>query len=155
MSIEPAAWQYRGFNGQWFTAINEKHVRDYQAKTKCEIRPLFVADSFQNRVGAWMDKCFGPEISSDLKERNHRFLEEALELVQSCGAKKDEALMLVDYVYDRDQGEVNQEVGGVMVTLAALCLANGFDMRAAAETELARVWEKMEMIRSKQAGKPR
>jgi hypothetical protein len=41
-----------------------------------------------------------------------------------------------------------------MVTLAALCLANGFDMHAE-ETELARVWTKVEQIRAKQAAKPK
>ena len=41
-----------------------------------------------------------------------------------------------------------------MVTLAALCLAAGEDMHAAAEKELARVWTKVEKIRAKQAAKP-
>ena len=39
-----------------------------------------------------------------------------------------------------------------MVTLAALFLAHGIDMHSAAETELARVWTKVEQIRAKQAG---
>ena len=43
----------------------------------------------------------------------------------------------------------------MMVTLAALCLANGLDMHSAGETELARVWTKIEAIRAKQAGKPK
>lgn len=42
-----------------------------------------------------------------------------------------------------------------MVTLAALCLAQGLDMHAAGETELARIWTKLEQIRSKQAAKPK
>src|ERR1700729_2206748 len=36
--------------------------------------------SFQDRVDAWMFRCFGHAIAKDLTERNHRFLEEALEL---------------------------------------------------------------------------
>lgn len=111
--------------------------------------------AFQDRVKPWMDACFGPEISADKIERNHRFLEEALELVQACGCTAKEAHQLVDYVYGRDQCEINQEVGGVMVTLAALCLANGFSMHEAGETELARVWTKIETIREKQAAKPK
>lgn len=112
-------------------------------------------DSFQPRVQPWMMECFGPEIAADKIERNHRFIEEALELVQANGCTKSEAHQLVDYVYDRDQGDINQEVGGVMVTLAALCLAIGVDMHAAGETELARVWTKIDKIRAKQAAKPR
>ena len=112
-------------------------------------------DSFQNRVRPWMVECFGIMIAADPVERNHRFLEEAIELVQACGCTRDEAHQLVDYVYGRDVGEINQEIGGVMVTLAALCLANDLDMHEAGETELSRVWTKVDEIRAKQAAKPK
>jgi len=112
-------------------------------------------DGFQSRVKPWLMKCFGEKISADKSERNHRFLEEALELVQACGCTDNEAHQLVDYVYGRDVGEVNQEVGGVMVTLAAHCLAHGVDMHKEGETELARVWTMVEKIRAKQAAKPK
>lgn len=111
--------------------------------------------SFQQRVQPWMMECFGPAISADKQERNHRFLEEALELVQACGATQSEAHQLVDYVYGRLAGEKAQEVGGVMVTVAALCLANDLDMHQAGEVELARIWTKVEQIRAKQAAKPK
>ena len=111
-------------------------------------------EQFQSRVQPWMIDCFGPAIAGDREERNHRFLEEALELVQACGASANEAHQLVEYVYGRPVGEPAQEVGGVMVTLAALCLANGLDMHASGETELARIWTKVEQIRAKQAAKP-
>lgn len=109
---------------------------------------------FQVRVKPWMLECFGEVIAADRQERNHRFLEEALELVQSNQCTAREAHQLVDYVYGRPVGDPAQEVGGVMVTLAALCLAAGLDMHAAGETELARIWTKVEQIRAKQAAKP-
>lgn len=109
---------------------------------------------FQDRVGAWMLACFGPEISADKQERNHRFIEEALELVQACGCTAHEAHQLVDYVFDRPVGDRYQEVGGVMVTLAALCLAQGLNMHDNGETELKRIWTKVDQIRAKQAAKP-
>lgn len=112
-------------------------------------------DNFQQRVRPWMMACFGAEIAADGAERNHRFLEEALELVQSTGCTASEAHQLVDYVYGRPVGEPAQEVGGVMVTLAALCLAQGLDMHAAGEMELTRIWTKVEAIRAKQAAKPK
>src|ERR1019366_7187801 len=77
--------------------------------------------TFQRRLWPWMTECFGPTIPLDKMERNHRFLEEALELVQACYCTADEAHQLVDYVYGRPVGEKSQEVGGVVVTLAALC----------------------------------
>jgi NTP pyrophosphatase (non-canonical NTP hydrolase) len=113
--------------------------------------------SFQKRVHGWMMDCFSMEICRDRQERNHRFLEEALELVQACGCTASEAHQLVDYVYGRDQGDINQEVGGVMVTLAALCLANDIDMHQGGEIELARILQPaiMNKIRAKQASKPK
>ena len=113
------------------------------------------AQAFQQRVQPWMMACFGPAISADACERNHRFLEEALELVQSCGCTASEAHQLVDYVFGRPVGDKQQEVGGVMVTLAALCLAQDLDMHAAGDVELARIWTKVEAIRAKQAAKPK
>ncbi len=110
---------------------------------------------FQRRVQDWMMECFSMEVCRDHIERNHRFLEEALELVQACGCTASEAHQLVDYVWGRPVGEPTQEVGGVMVTLAALCLANDYDMHEAGETELERVWTKIEQIRAKQAAKPK
>jgi hypothetical protein len=120
-----------------------------------ETKPGAGGGQFQQRVRPWMLACFGEEIAGDRDERNHRFLEEALELVQSTGCTAYEAHQLVDYVYGREVGEPSQEVGGVMVTLAALCLANSLDMHANGETELARIWTKVEAIRVKQAAKPK
>jgi len=112
------------------------------------------AESFQSRVQPWMLSCFGPAITFDPHERNERFLEEALELVQAMDYTREQALKMVDYVYNRPKGEPYQEVGGVMITLAAFCEANQLNMNQCAEQELARVWTKVEQIREKQKGKP-
>ncbi|APR39986.1 hypothetical protein [Paraburkholderia sp. SOS3] len=114
-------------------------------------------EPFQARVQPWMLECFGADIAADKLERNHRFFEEAGELVQSCGMTREEAHALVDYTWSRPVGEPVQEVGGVMVTLAALCLASGLDMHAAGEIELARISAPATMakIRAKQAAKPK
>lgn len=111
-------------------------------------------EPFQFRVQPWLIECFGAEIARDKIERNHRFLEESLELVQALGCTQDEAHKLVDYVFGRPAGAPRQEVGGVMVTLAALCLASDLDMHACGDDELARVWTKVEQIREKQKRKP-
>jgi hypothetical protein len=112
--------------------------------------------SFQQRVGGWMRECFTPEIIADKLERNDRFIEEALELVQSLNYSAERAHALVDYVFGREKGEPSQEVGGVMVTLAALCNPNDLNMDMAAETELARILDPAIVlkIRAKQAAKP-
>ena len=111
--------------------------------------------TFQKRVVDWLISCFGEKITSDPVERNHRFLEEALELVQSGGLSESEAHQLVSYVYGRPIGELSQEVGGTIICLAALCSAHGVDLDQAGETELARVWTKIEAIRARRSLKPR
>ena len=110
--------------------------------------------SFQSRVQPWMSACFGEALAQDKAERNHRFMEESLELVQACGATAGEVHQLVDYVFGRAAGDRKQEVGGVMVTLAALCLAHELDMHGAGEEELALIWAKVDAIRAKRAAKP-
>jgi len=112
---------------------------------------------YQDEVRHWVLMCFGVEIANDVRERNFRFLEEALELVQANGATVDEARELVDYVFNRPIGEIPQEVGGVMVTLAALCSASKVNMYLEARRELMRINqpEIVEKIRAKQASKPK
>jgi hypothetical protein len=110
---------------------------------------------FQERVWPWMTACFSMEICRDIQERCHRFIEEALELVQACGTTEHEVRQLVEYVYGRPTGDKVQEIGGVMVTLAALCLAEDQNMHEAGEIELKRIWEKIDVIRAKQAAKPK
>lgn len=152
------------FEAVWnshFNISHEKHsdigpaIRECQEDFEIRTMASLSLRSFQPRVRPWMDACFGPEILADTTERNHRFLEEALELVQACGCTADESHQLVDYVFGRHEGDASQEVGGVMVTLAALCLAQSIDMHDAGETELARVWTKIDQIRAKQAAKPK
>jgi hypothetical protein len=108
---------------------------------------------FQRRVKRWVREAFGPKVAENRLERNHRFLEEALELVQANGCPAADAHQLVDYVYGRDIGGAHQEVGGVLVTLAALCCAYGIDMQKAGTDEIIRCWDNIDRIRAKQAAK--
>lgn len=111
--------------------------------------------SFQDGVAAWMQACFGPEITGDKLERGDRLLEEVFELLQSGDYPHDRINALQAYVYGRPKGEPFQEVGGVLVTLAAYCIAHNVDMHVCGGMELARVWTKIEQIRAKQAAKPK
>ncbi|MDR6102766.1 NTP pyrophosphatase (non-canonical NTP hydrolase) [Agrobacterium larrymoorei] len=110
--------------------------------------------AFQTGVTDWLFQCFGHKISSDKLERADRLIEEALELVQAVGYPEERVKALLQYVYSRPMGEPRQEVGGVMVTLAAFCWSYGIDLDEAAQTELARIWTKIDAIRAKQAAKP-
>ncbi len=110
---------------------------------------------FQLGVDSWMTACFTEEIKRDRLERVDRFLEEALELAQTEESfTKDRAHALVEYVFNRPVGHPPQEVGGVMVTLAAFCNISGINIQNEAAEELVRIWFKIDQIRAKQASKP-
>lgn len=111
--------------------------------------------TLQTRVRKWVVDCFGEEIADNVGERNERFIEEALELVQASGLPKEDVLMLVDYVYRRPAGEIYQEIGGVVVTLSALCSALNQPFLINGEIELSRIKGKIELIREKQKNKPK
>lgn len=110
--------------------------------------------SYQDRVAKWIAECLPKEAGADRIERAHRLLEEAIELAQACGTSKEDAMRLIDYVFDRPAGDQEQEVGGVMVTLAALCSAINISMASAADKELERNWSRISSIRHKNATKP-
>lgn len=111
---------------------------------------------FQRAVGFWVQTCFGKEVATDRMERAYRFLEEANELAQALGMTREDAHSLVDYTWNRPVGEASQEVGGVTVTLAALCEAVDIDVGRQAVNELDRVSSSamIERIREKQKTKP-
>lgn len=132
-----------------FWEIALRQMNDASESTQIEAE-----NTLQERVRPWGLECFGAHCLYDMDERNKRFLEESLELVQSTGLDRAQAHNLVDYVYDRSIGEPHQEVGGVMITLAALCLAQGLEMYTEGERELTRIWDKIDKIKVKQAAKP-
>lgn len=137
------------------TASEHHKAHREDAEREIRTRPIAIAaEPFQARVVKWLMACFGPVIATDRQERGDRLLEELFELLQSGGYDPARILPLRDYVWASDIGEPHQEIGGVMVTLAAYCNAHDLDMQAAAEDEIARVWTKVEKIRAKQAAKP-
>ena len=138
-----------GYQHDWHYVAGRVHVLAL-TPAALELMP------FQKRVAPWMQVCFGQKISADMAERCHRFFEEATEKVQAHGMTRSECYQLVDYTFNRPVGDPAQETGGVMVTLAALDLAAGIDMHAAADTEFRRINnpETIQKIRAKQAAKP-
>jgi hypothetical protein len=111
---------------------------------------------FQGRAMDWGKKCFGLTLATDLRERTHRFGEEAIELLQAYGMTRREVLGAVDYVFGRPVGDKHQEVGGVYTTLAMLCEADGIDMVGEGERDLLEIdnAETTERIHVKRRKKP-
>lgn len=111
-------------------------------------------EGFQARVHDWMTKCFARPDAMLPAQRSFRFIEEALELVQSSGTSREDVLRLVEYVYGRPAGVIDQEIGGVMVTLSGLATSFGLSMDYAGNAELARCEKNTEKIRAKDLAKP-
>lgn len=105
------------------------------------------------RCLSWLRIVFGND--TDKEERALRFGEEALELIQSLGVTREQAADLVTQVFDKPVGETEQELGGVMVTLASLCAVAELDAEQAFETEFDRCEqpETIEKIKNKHANK--
>ncbi len=148
----------RHLAGAAMTPENEAHVR-WAIRHLSRFLGLSaiedaIRSTFQERVQDWLIRCLGTDAALDPMQRNQRFLEEALELVQARGCTESEALQLVRYVYARPSGEVAQEIGGVMLSLAGLCAASSHNMTECGERELARVCGRMDEVRAKHELKP-
>jgi NTP pyrophosphatase (non-canonical NTP hydrolase) len=111
--------------------------------------------SFQIRVANWVLHCFGPLSIRNKPERIMRFCEESIELAQACEMTKQEVIMMVEYVYSKNPGEVKQEIGGVMTTLAALCSSHDLNLQEIGDKSLQDCWERVDEIRRKNLNMPR
>jgi len=96
-------------------------------------------DRRQAEVAAWVERVFGAE-SLATEERALRFVEEAVELAQASGLSAERVRAVAEHVYARPTGEVAREVGGVGVTLIALCAVLGVSAEDEEAAEVARVF---------------
>ena len=123
--------------------------------------------SFESTVRQVLDKVFAEDVAKAgllrtvpqhhmRGERTQRFLEEAFELAQAIGAVSAEQVhKLVDYVFDRPQGKLEQELGGAYVSLRALAETLGLNAGEAGLRELKRIQvpSVQERMRRRQAEK--
>lgn len=139
-------WDWASTNG-----IHEPTHWAYQD----EPIPTVLPPTFQQGVAKWMEECFVASLYSNMTERGDRFLEEVLEMLQAHGYPFERISTLADYVYKRPVGDPEQEVGGVMITLAGFCYIAGHDMQALGDRELERINqpEVKAKIQAKQAAK--
>lgn len=109
---------------------------------------------FQDAVARWVVECFGLKSASDRRERSLRFIEEAIELVQATGLTEAEVRRVAQYVFSRNVGRVADEIGGTIITLAALCEAEDKRLMKCALYTLDSCQERTDAIRVKNMGKP-
>lgn len=96
----------------------------------------------QKRLMDWARAAFGESDATRLAQRGIRLLEEATEAFQACGGTAELVHRLVDYVFGRPIGELNQEIGGVSVALLVLAEAAGLDASTEENREIERILAK-------------
>lgn len=96
-------------------------------------------DNRQWVVLDWARRCFTNAPVDDAHERALRFIEEAAELTQAIGLPIEHVNRVVDHVYGKPVGELQREVGGVGVTLLALCEVLKLSADECEKKEIARV----------------
>lgn len=108
-------------------------------------------NQFQNDMAAWGLEVLGSMTMNDQRVRAYRFLEEALELAQACGVTTDNVDSLVDYTFAHPVGEVDDEIGGTLATIALLATSFGYNLDLCAAKQLSKIQEtaKIAKIRSK------
>jgi len=114
------------------------------------------ATDFEDETFEWFEKAFPEPKWNNLDERCCRFLEEAIELVQSLGLSKHDCEQLIKQVYNQPKGNPDQEVGGVMITLNILCSSHKLTnpiCSGVMELDHINEPETIEKIRAKQAFK--
>ena len=116
---------------------------------------MSVWDDYQNDCRSWALQAFDYQVVYNDTERAQRVLEEAVEVAQSMGMGRAEAHAIVDWKMDGQRGDIQQEIGRLLVCIAVLCSARAIDMRTCGLNELASAHERIDQIREKQKRKPK
>ena len=96
----------------------------------------------QTTAHQWCVAAFGEGHATSVPQRGVRLAEEAVEAAQAAGVPREMVHQLVDYVYDREPGELRQELGGLGITILALAAAAGLSADKCERDELTRVLSK-------------
>ncbi len=99
-------------------------------------------DYRQRSAATWAAISFGASNATSASQRALKFLEEAVELYQAAGGDLATGHRLLDFVFGRPVGEIEQELGGAGLTLLLLANAAGLSADDAERLELDRVLSK-------------
>lgn len=94
--------------------------------------------SRQTDILDWVKRTFGQQTLTK-EERYRRFIEEAVELGQALDIPSQDIIRIVEVVYSKPKGIISQEIGGVGLTLEALCAFLHFSLYYETEYEFNRV----------------
>ena len=98
-------------------------------------------DARQATVFQWCIAAFGSD-QANITQRALRLLEESIEAYQAAEGDRAMGHELLNYVFDRPPGEIQQELGGVGIGVLALAAAAGCSADEAERREVDRVMSK-------------
>ncbi|MBP2498351.1 NTP pyrophosphatase (non-canonical NTP hydrolase) [Methylobacterium sp. PvP062] len=101
----------------------------------------YTRDKRQVVVKDWITRVFGLR-TLNLRFRAERVLEEALELAQAAGYPQEKIAGLTAKVYANPPGALRQEVGGLGISVLALCETAEISADECEEAEILRVLSK-------------
>ncbi len=111
-------------------------------------------NNLRNRVQRFVERTWGPRSAGSRWERSICVTEEAIELAQAEGHKKELILALVERVFSRPLGNPTQEYAGVGVTWLIGTSTTALDPMELLEWEIHRIEEIDPLIfRTKQSEK--
>lgn len=105
--------------------------------------------TLQYKLRTWLVACLGEETLHSLPDRALRVLEEAVELAQAADIPAEKVVELVQHVYSRPVGRLEQEVAGVLNTVLLTAECIGQDAMHLGSQELTRAWTHIDAIRRK------
>lgn len=94
--------------------------------------------SRQQEVLDWATEMFGP-VARNLDERGARLAEEAIEVAHTAGVPIEVIIKIAERIYTKPKGEMRSEIGGVALTLDAICALVGTNPDWEAMQEFDRV----------------
>jgi hypothetical protein len=98
-----------------------------------------IGSRLQGDIAHWVERVFGSTCLFDMEERGKRVAEESIELFQALGLPREMLDKIVDHVYSRPVGVVEQEIAGVGTTIMSLSEAYGVSFDCEVAKELKRV----------------
>lgn len=92
-----------------------------------------------SRFLAWARETFTAQVAMNPAERMMRFVEEAIELANACDVPRVTVERIVNRVYERSPGNIEQEAAQCQVTLELWAKVAKLDLERAATREFERV----------------
>lgn len=111
-------------------------------------------NQLQVETDKWLAEVLGAERAKDVRERNYRFGEEAIELMHAAGMSFPDLVKLAIYVFNKPKWVVNpaEEAGDTLHGLVGLITALGEDLDKVVAKSLEKLVSRIEATKIK-AGK--